>query len=304
MGFMSGNTALSVYSVPGVGKYFDDGKLRARAFVPEIDAEDTRTGWVGIGDLLDYAFDRGIRFDDYAVFSLRTDTRKPSSAAIKLLLAEAVRDEEQKTGGRVSRARKAELKELITLRVRSRTDYTPSMIDLMIDFGNERLLVSSVSEKANDTVLELFMATFECERPERIYAADPEAMALTLTDLCQGNALDNSGWSVSAYGSADLQAADNEGEKRNVSVKNDTGVIVEALSRGYTLKQARLVAGNSDHGEEVFDFVLNGELAVSGLKFPKWPADKEDPDSEICLRTAFLARASELLVLLCGDRES
>lgn len=76
------------------GNKFDAGALRRLVFSSSIGTDNMRQGWVGLGAPLDESFSVGLDGGSIAGFSLRVDTRKPSSAALKLKLAEKIKEEE------------------------------------------------------------------------------------------------------------------------------------------------------------------------------------------------------------------
>lgn len=300
MGFMSGSAALSIFKVPGCDKFFSEDKLRARAFTPQIDDTNERLGWVGFGDMLDCHLGVGVMHGNFAAFSLRVDTRKPGAGAIKLQLAEAIREEEARTGGIVSRERKQEIKESVTMRVTAATPFSPSLVDCIVDFERERLLVSTLSEKVLDKVCQFFVDTFGCEKPEPLSLSARCNLSEELGQICRGKMLRMDGWEVSAHGTAHLGIPESGA---TVTVKKDDASINAALESGYQVFQAHLLAVNSGDWECEYDFVLAANLNVSGLKLPRWGKDDENRDGIIFLQADFLGRAAALVELLgeCED---
>ena len=74
------------------GNKFNAGALCRLAFSPGIGTDNMRQGCVGLGEALDDTFSIGLNGGSIASFFLRVDTRKPSSAAIKIKLAKKIRE--------------------------------------------------------------------------------------------------------------------------------------------------------------------------------------------------------------------
>ena len=87
-GFMSSSTALMICKADSAAS-LDLDALRQHAFTPDIDADDRRFGWVGLGDPLDTdGFELASVDSRFMGFSFRLDTRKASGAVIRIQLAE------------------------------------------------------------------------------------------------------------------------------------------------------------------------------------------------------------------------
>jgi len=288
MGFMSNSTAMTIFNVEGAEKFELDA-LHQHVFSPDIDAEGVRRGWVGLGDPLDFSFPFG-----EAAFSLRLDTRKPSSAAIKIQLAEALQKEAD-PDGKVSSKRKKELKEAITAKVTARSEFIPSLIDCLFDAEGGRLLVSAPTVKAAQQALDLFKVSSGIE-PEPIM---PQINLSAFFDsLCRkGEFLfegPNNSYHISSFGSASLGRSEQTEEKSLVAVQNNPSAIVSALDEGLTIQKLRLVATLADNPEYQLDFVLDTSLGVSGLRLPK--AEKgADKDADFLLKTGMCWTAADLV---------
>ena len=157
MGFMNSTTSFVICEADG--NKFDAGALRRLAFSPGIGTDTMRQGWVGLGDPLDDAFSVGLDGGSIAGFSLRLDTRKPSSAAIKIKLAEKIREEEA-AGKKVSASRKKELREAITAKLTAKAEFLPTLTDFLWLLDKNRLLVSVSSLKGLESIVEFFQKTF------------------------------------------------------------------------------------------------------------------------------------------------
>ena len=109
-GFMSSSTAMRIFKVAAdKGASNNQGKYAFSSLPSAPGPDGRRVGWVGLGDPLDLDFAFGLEHGRYRALSLRIDSRKPSGAAIKLKLAEALKEEAAASpDGRVSGKRKKE----------------------------------------------------------------------------------------------------------------------------------------------------------------------------------------------------
>ena len=124
------NSTTSFVICEADGNKFDAGALRRFVFSANSGTDTMRQGWVGLGDPLDDAFSVGLDGGNIAGFSLRVDTRKPSSAAVKHMLAEKIKEDEA-AGKKVSSSRKKELREAITARLTAKAEFVPTLTDFL-----------------------------------------------------------------------------------------------------------------------------------------------------------------------------
>ncbi len=156
-GFMTSSCALSVFSVEDLDiKDETQDQVQKYAFsqtmeVPDSDALEgiTRSGWVGLGDAQDVDFKFPVFMPPYMAFTLRTDSKKANAKAVKAVLAERIAAE----GSPVSRQRKKELKEMVTLEELKKTPWLPTTTDCILDLDKRRLYIASVSESSINEVL-------------------------------------------------------------------------------------------------------------------------------------------------------
>lgn len=128
--------------------------------------EMTSHGWVCFEDLLDSQWETAPPLKgDYAVFSLRLDTRKIPAGVIKKHLALAIRDEKARLSeaGKkfISRERKKELKELVMLKLRRHFLPVPAEFNVIWNLGKGEIWFASVQSRMIDLFMEYFLATFE-----------------------------------------------------------------------------------------------------------------------------------------------
>ena len=262
MAGLLGSTASFTVFTAEAPKTLDYGLLPQHGFTTTIDEDGTRSGWVGIGNAVDVDFIVGIDHGQFAAFSLRVDTRKVPSAALKLQLDEALQQEEQGLGKKVPRARKKELKEEITLMLLSRAVWTPSLTDCLWDLEAGLLLIFASGKKA-EAALERFRETFGIA-PE---ALTPGPMQDFFSRLFNGN-VSCEEWTLAYADAASLSQSD-----AAVTVVNTSATLETALGEGLDIQKMRLTA---TQGGTELEFALDASLTVSGLKLPKAQKGADD----------------------------
>lgn len=286
-GFMSSTTAMKIFEVQA--KEPDVDKLRKHSFTPTPGPDGKRIGWVGLGDPLDLDFSFGIDFGRFLAFSLRIDERKPSGAAIKIRLAEAIREEAAAHGGKVSGKRKKELKEAITATVTSKADFIPSLVDCIWDVDVQRLYVSTASESVLAILLELFHKTFGVTPAPISPKTD---MAEIFAKAFQESISVDGGTEVSANGySVTLATPEQQENKAHVVVVNNQSAVATALEEGLRITKMALLAVD---GERETAFSLADDLALSGLKLPKGEKG-DDVDATFLLKAEACAHAAHIV---------
>lgn len=289
-GFMSSTTAMKIFEAQA--KEPDSDKLRKHVFTPTPGPDGKRVGWVGLGDPLDLDFSFGIDFGRFLAFSLRIDERKPSSAAIKIRLAEAIKEETAANGGKVSGKRKKELKEVITATVTSKADFIPSLADCIWDVDAQRLYVSTASESVLAILLELFHKTFGVTPAPISPKAD---MAEIFAKAFRESISVDGGTEVSANGcSVTLATPEQQEDKAHVVVVNNQGAVATALEEGLRITKMALLAVD---GEQETTFSLADDLAISGLKLPKGEKG-DDADATFLLKAEACAHAAHIVEAL------
>ena len=125
-------------------------------------AEERSFGWVNMDDMLDEQWrisppEKG----QYFTFSLRLDTRRTQPAVLKKHLQIALNyelEEARKEGKNfISRDRKREIKEQVTLKLRARSLPIPAVFDIVWNVPENRVYLTS----SNSKVMELFEDYFE-----------------------------------------------------------------------------------------------------------------------------------------------
>lgn len=292
-GFMSNSTAMSVFTADGAK--FNPEALKKHVFSTSIDEEGKRAGWVGFGDPLDLDFEFGLDQSGFAGFSLRIDSRSVSSAAVAIQLAEALKEKEA-AGQPIKGKAKKELKEAIIGKLTSAAPFVPSLTDCLWDLNQGRLLISTTSAKAAQSVLKLFQASFGLEPAPLVPKQDISAV---FAEICRNEQYDCAGFILSPVGSASLATANQEDTKALVAVQNNANSVVSALDEGLNIRKLRLLATSEEDSELQYDFALDTALGVSGLKLPKAEKDAEK-DAEFFLKADACSNMANILDALAN----
>lgn len=289
-GFMSSTTVMKIFEAQA--KEPDSDKLRKYAFTPTPGPDGKRVGWVGLGDPLDLDFSFGIDHARFLAFSLRIDERKPSSAAIKIRLAEAIKEEEAAKDAKISGKRKKELKEAITATVTSKADFIPSLTDCIWDLDAQRLYVSTASESVLGILLELFNKTFGVTPAPVSPKTD---MAEIFARAFRESIPVDGGTEVSASGcSVTLATPEQQEDKAHVVVVNNQGAVATALEEGLRITKMSLLAVD---GEQELAFALADDMVISGLKLPKGEKG-DDADATFLIKAEACAHAAHIVEAL------
>ena len=281
-GFMTSTTAMRVFKVSGeAGDYSENLESAAFSAQPEaVGPDGKRVGWVGLGDPLDTSFRFGPDIERFIALSMRIDERKPSAAAVKMRLAEAIKKEKDANDGKISRVRKKELKEIVTAKVAAKADFVPTLVDCIWDVPGGTLMLSATADQAVSLTLEIFERTFgvktELVLPDIDMAAffrsvylDERPRRYQLADGVWVDVLpDNYAVTLSSPEGAE--------EKAIVVAKGDMETGMKALENGLLIRKMGLSldfyhgeAGDESQPGEAVVLTLADDFTVSGLKLPK-----------------------------------
>lgn len=289
-GFTSSTTAMKIFEAHVKSANAD--MVREHIFSTAPGPDGKRIGWVGLGDPLDLDLVAGIDHGAFMAFSLRIDERKPSSAAIKIRLAEAIKEEMAASPeGKVTGKRKKELKESITAAVTAKAEYIPSLVDCLLEVNAGRLYVSTTSDSVLAIFLELFRKTFGVEPTPLAPKTDMAALFARIfkEDVPLG------GETVRANGCAVSLATPEQAESRaQVAVVNNEGAVQTALNDGLHITKMALVAVED---ELEVAFTLADDLSVSALKLPKGERG-DDPEATLLLKADACARVARVVEAL------
>lgn len=142
-------------------------KLQQFCFVDIDNTADERSfGWTNMDDMLDVNWTKSPpEKAEYFTFGLRLDTRRIPPAVLKKHLTIAVEKEleQNKEQGKnfVSRDRKREIKEQVTLRLRARTFPIPAMFDIIWNPTKNRIYLSTTNAKVCALFEDYFALTFD-----------------------------------------------------------------------------------------------------------------------------------------------
>jgi DNA recombination-dependent growth factor C len=142
-------------------------RLKRNAFMDIDDTADERSfGWVCFDDMLDTQWatappEKG----HYLTFGLRLDTRRMSAAVVKKHFQIALNQEMDRIREQgkkfVSRDRKKELKEQVTLRLRARTLPVPAQFDVVWNIQDNIVYLASTQSKLRSLFEDMFTLTFD-----------------------------------------------------------------------------------------------------------------------------------------------
>lgn len=142
-------------------------KLQQFSFM-DIDAtaDERSFGWTNIDDMLDMNWTQSPpEKAEYFAFSIRLDTRRIPPAVLKKHYTIALNKELEvnKEQGKnfVSRDRKRELKEQVTLRLRARTLPIPAVFDAVWNPSTNRIYLATTNAKVRALFEDYFATTFD-----------------------------------------------------------------------------------------------------------------------------------------------
>lgn len=287
-GFLSSSTSMTICHVEKPLQVTPEA-LRKNAFNEAIDPDGFRFGWTGLGELLDTEnFFLALSDGRFCGFSYRIDSRKPSQAVIRLQLAEKIRDEEAK-GAKPGSKRKRELREEITETLTTQCEFAPMLVDCIWDLEKGRLMIAATAQKILDRVLEHFKGSFGMEAvpigPER-------DMSEVFSAIQSAGGMQLAGVFLETRGTASLKSSPQNPEKTSIAVQNSQDAVSQALTSGMTISKMSFTA-REDGLDEEWNFTLNTDLAVTGLRLPK-PEKGQDLDSIFLLNATRCSLTADL----------
>lgn len=310
-GFLSTTTALRIFTINGKPQEptatLEDAAFRSQPKDPGPDGKII--GFVGLGDPLDTDFAFDTTHEQYIALSLRMDERKPSAAAIRMRLAEAIKAEADANEGKISRNRKKELKERITAELTAKADFVPSLVDILWDTEQGRVLVFSTAENSISLALELFERVFGVHA-EPIFPAND--MATLFQRIYAGDStytlqLDTERWAevISDDYIVLLTTPENAEERASVTARGSQEPGIKALEKGLEIRRMGILANiyegpDADADPTVIcQFSLDNALTVTGLKMPKHERGN-DKEADFLLKAAHAFTVANLVERLGG----
>ena len=129
-------------------------------------ADERSFGWSNVDDMLDMNWTQSPpEKAEYFTFGLRLDTRRIPPAVLKkhctIALNKELEHNKEQGKNFVSRDRKRELKEQVTLRLRARTLPIPAMFDVIWNPPANRIYLTTTNSKVRDLFEDYFTLTFD-----------------------------------------------------------------------------------------------------------------------------------------------
>ncbi|MDQ7032180.1 MAG: recombination-associated protein RdgC [Desulfonauticus sp.] len=172
MGILSASVSFTLYKVEVQvsDELFKNIQERLRLYgfkeIEELSVE-RGAGWVCFDNWLDSSFFTSPFKGQYAVFSLRLDTRRIAPAVLKkhyeVALKELLQKKQEQGQKFVAREEKKELKENIRLKLLTKTLPVPAVFDVVWDMEKNFIYFCSVREKVQELFVDLFVRTFELQ---------------------------------------------------------------------------------------------------------------------------------------------
>jgi len=137
--------------------------LKANAYREPLSAiwSGQRSGWASVDNYLDEDPSNDCMVGEYAVFSLRIDTKAAPPARVRALHSRAVEAWKQEHNAKhIPKDVKAELKEKVTEEVLTDTSPRTKIIDVVWDTVNDWLILSHLSDGVADAFMRNFGASF------------------------------------------------------------------------------------------------------------------------------------------------
>lgn len=295
-GFLGSN--ISMYICEGEEKrQLTPEMLRKSAFAEVIDADGRRTGWTGMGELLDTEnFSLALVDARFGGFSFRIDERRPSQPVIRLLVEKKIREEEMR-GNKVVGKRKKEIREEITETVKAQTQFAPALIDCIYDGQKGRLFVATTSQSRLELVLNLFKA---CSGMEMWPIAPERDMSPVFAAIQAAGGIEAEGFFLEPVGSASLASSPQSEEKSSIAVRNSPETVSDAVSQGMDIKKLTLLA-RENGTENEYTFTVGDDLVVRGLRLPKME-DAEGEEGLFLIHAEIVSQIADLVQSLSMEK--
>lgn len=301
MGFLKGTTALTVYQTTQADQV-TDALLQRVAFLPiDQTSEERGQGVVPFYAPLDpKSWPMAQNFaGQFALFCLRVDTRRIPGAVMKKRLAEAFAKELEAAGKAfISKKRKHEIKEQVKLRLLTKTEPAPAIVDVAVDRLSGRVFFGSTGVKMKETFEALWYAmTGEklVEQTPEMLLEDPIGEGFGVRFLTaayhDGLHLDN-GAEIVVEKKATIRSV-----TTTVSITaDDLGNAGEAVKQLVAAQVTKARVG-IEYGGLSFDLTLTPDFGMTGIKLPKTQpkTEDDDPDGAILERLYLLGQVVDVL---------
>lgn len=277
-GFRRSRTDLTVYRIHNTECVTFD-KLKKHAFQPidNLKTEDFSRGWTNLDDMLDTGWATSVpEKGEWLCFCYRQDKRTIPGAVLKKLYAEALKEErsaataEQKT---VSRKRKAELKELIRLRLLPTIQPAPTLVDVAMNMHSGLLLVGTSVKGVLANFEELMGSSFGLAPVKCEPGADVQQKLRALFSDGLTAAISDRSFTLADAGQVVLAGSIGEDDVQ-VVVKNDKASAAAGLESGLSIAKLKIQLQRNDG--LVWTFKLSTDLTFSGFCAPATEASGHD----------------------------
>ena len=196
MGFLNASSSFTRFSIvdpvpeqlwADIPDLLKKGALLDIDELPEMEAK----GWTCFDDYLDTQWvTASPHKGEYLAFTLRIDTRRIPAGVIRKHVTLALKKEKLANLAQgktyISKARKKEIKEQVTLRLRQRFLPVPAEINVVWSIRKNEVWLASVQNKVIELFMQLFLDTFQLH----LQQLTPSALAIQLMGEGQVETID------------------------------------------------------------------------------------------------------------------
>lgn len=196
MGFLNASSSFTRFSIvdpvpeqlwADIPDLLKKGALLDIDELPEMEAK----GWTCFDDYLDTQWvTASPHKGEYLAFTLRIDTRRIPAGVIRKHVTLALKKEKLANLAQgktyISKERKKEIKEQVTLRVRQRFLPVPAEINVVWSIRKNEVWLASVQNKVIELFMQLFLDTFQLH----LQQLTPSALAIQLMGEGQVETID------------------------------------------------------------------------------------------------------------------
>lgn len=290
MSFKKGATALTVYQTTQASQITDELLQRFALLLIDGTADERGQGLVPFDTPLDHtSWPMAQNFaGHFALFCLRVDTRRIPAAVMKKHLTEAMAKEKESMAATgkvfISKDRKREIKEQVKLRLLTRTEPAPAVVEVAVDRMSGRVFFGSTAAKMKDTFVGLWFAM----TGERLAEQTPETLLEDPYGVGHGVALLTAAYNGGLH-------LDNGAEiviERKATIRSvtttmavtavDLGNVGEAVKQLAAVEITKAKIGIEYDGDS-FDLTVTPDLGMTGIKLPKTQPKAEEGDDQDAL---------------------
>jgi len=303
MSLMSKSTALTVYKAT----YTPDAEALLKAAFNPIDttSDALSFGFVNIDDYMDNSWKKSPpEKGRFMAFSLRIDTRRIPGAVLKkkykLALEAELADSQSRSSKKfISKDRKQEIKDQVTLRLLAKMEPAPAVFDVVVDPTENTVLLCSASK----SVKNLFQAIWGAMFDDQLIEQTPDVLA-NGRDLLD----DASGFLTDVFTKTMELTCGRLFVPNKAVVVSDTDKAAMTLEAPESIELTTLSAPLTDgkvvkativmEAESGAEFTLTtraGDLGITGLKTPIVKPDSDDPDGAFLEKVFLVSQVVDIL---------